>query len=610
MSSVSLNDTQQASSAGAVLSAGAENQTKRDICILKLAVNLFRTNAFARTPMAGGNTIFSQLRSVIQLPASSPNDATYDPQARLGQLGVKVKEIQALRQMLSLIVAERNYLEISFQEATLGMTNCEYIETMGKSGIKAWNDGSRWQFNNLFNMPESPEGFAFFWPLVYQYAAFTTSTDLKVEGLNVRFDWSQDTTPMRSFLEQSINHTSEEVRRLAQGHLAMFHFNRETKVHATYHKLHYIPLMLRLIALSDLLSDDQVLSLLPICAPIFFRLLLVEVFDLIKTNQDRHVDHDEFPREIYEAKTYWHARAQRGYLERQNTLFELLIQKLPKKTKFQESVIYKVAELSQVELKSLAAAISIPSPQELAKRNPYVNVRDNVASTAAEHTKKTEPVEKGVATSVEPEQKQRVAASTTSPTSSWTGNRQPFDYQPRVLRWFNMPSTDDAKLEKTRILHAFHKIVDKLVLEKSYTFQRMEKRGHSYYLVAQFNSRDGTFQRGVVGYGTFKSASGEKCYHRHLSRKTDDEFVRQELEKVFTLIDQDEDYLKGDNLESLSTTVDDDNVDQTFTNEVNENKNELPRIESDPHLGLIKIHDEKNGLVISLFRLPQTSFGK
>jgi hypothetical protein len=550
---------------------------------------VFKTAAAASTYSAGQVGIINQLKEVVRRPILSHEDARFDPKVRLADLAQRSKSPHLLKIMLSLISLERQCLANFAKEAALGMICCQNLERMERCGFTVWNEGQRWRYKNKLNVPDSPEGFAFLFPFVLLIATHTTGAATSAEDLSLDFNWSDDLRQMRSFLTEFCKHANPDVRRLAEGYNAMLNFNADAKAHHVFHSAEYLPTLLLVLLHSTLFSNEEALSLFPICTPILFRLMFVEMLDLLLSNKGKVADFNEFSRVIYGPKTAWHALASGAYIEAQNALYRNLHAKLPKAKIEDKSILFAARTLNLLS----SQQTSLRDPQDLAQQDPYAHSR-SIDRTPKQLVKMQESQASHSATSSATMQEKRQDELQPVQDLRWFDRQPPFRYHGRVRRWFKMGPTDDARLERQRILHAFHKAVDILTLEESYTFRRGEKNRRSYYMVAQFNFQDGTTQRGVVSYGTFKTAAGvETCFHRHLSEKKGDEFLYGKLLQLFTSIDQDEDFIRGGHLnEIISPEEEADGIV------------ERPYIEMDELLGLIKIHDKVNGVVISLFRLP------
>jgi hypothetical protein len=358
-----------------------------------------------------------------------------------------------------------------------------------------------------------------------------------------------------------------------------------------------------LLLQSNLYDDEKLWSLLPQCTPVLYRLLMIEIKDLIRLHTAEKNDGNEFPSEVYEQKTVWHNFAKGEYLQSQNALYESLMAKLPRELKYGKSTLY-----NDTTPKGFERDDSLMAVQSLRDFDPYSKERIVEKSIPKKPKPKSNKIKNDSSQSSTSSQTQTVVEPAPIRVFPCFQSPPPFPYHNRVMRWFRMAKKGDSKLERQRSLHAFHRFVDQLILEKAFTFQKEEKRGRSYYLVAQFNFEDGTFLRGIVNYGTFVTSSGkEKCYHRHLSEKRDDEFLQKKLEQIFTAFDPDQKLPEGD-LETILLNEDADAKGQDNDEKgATEGNQEAPRIEFDPKLGLIKIHDKDNGLVISLFRMPDSN---
>jgi hypothetical protein len=128
-------------------------------------------------------------------------------------------------------------------------------------------------------------------------------------------------------------------------------------------------------------------------------------------------------------------------------------------------------------------------------------------------------------------------------------------------------------------------------------------------LIAQFDFEKGKCERGILHYRTIDTAAGvRECYHRQFLRIEEEAFFSGSLTNVFLTVDQDvESHKERQRLKHVDPAADKQGMGPDGGSvESAEIETRLPHIEIDPLLGLIKIHDESNGLVISIFRLPSS----
>ncbi|MBA2369824.1 MAG: hypothetical protein H0V82_12530 [Candidatus Protochlamydia sp.] len=509
------------------------------------------------------------------------------PEIRLEKIADKIN-FRVRQITLTLIALERDYLMISESETKVGMELCQGIELMAACGIKTFNNGNNWIFiPSLPDLLNSPEGFAFYLPLITHLAGITLSSKFFDSGLMINLGWDPiKLQPMESFLRQGVDHSNHEVKILAKGFLAMLEFNQKAHVSQKIYASELYPFMLRLERDTSFFSDKELLRLLPVCAPALHQLLLCDLED-INAMRQYEIKHgqahpDEFRREIYNPKQALHDDAKNGYIESQNKLYALLFNQLPNGKDGRANYLYSSRILF--------------SHNELCKKNPYPVELPAQTKQGPSKPKKTKQIQpRATAKSKGKQQVKSAVSKVNSPIiskpitpvfPSWIDAPLPFAYHPRVLKWLNMDKKDYLNLEAQRVKHGFAPFVDKLVRLDAYAYHREDKRKQSYYLIAQFEYTNGSKERGVIAYGTFGQNEKEKCYHRYFSKKRNDELLQQSFNAVFKSIDDDftdEDDGKFDILAaSLST----------------------PRIEIEPLLGLIKIHDEETGTVISIFKLP------
>jgi hypothetical protein len=186
----------------------------------------------------------------------------------------------------------------------------------------------------------------------------------------------------------------------------------------------------------------------------------------------------------------------------------------------------------------------------------------------------------------------------------WADKAQPFLLERCFSKWFSKLKTKDPYAEQQRIWHAFHPIVDRLVREERYSIQRTEKGGNIYCLLAEFDYGEQTFQRGLIVYRICMTGAGiEKCTHRQFLDKEGDEVFFGTSEKLFLGLEQTERVFEEKNWEEMEAHRTELTLSET--DDSNSSEAELPRIETDPILSLIKIYDDRNDVVISIFPLQE-----
>jgi hypothetical protein len=517
----------------------------------------------------------------------------------LGKLAELVKINTHVRQIvLTLIALERDFLTVSAGETKMGMELCEGIELMATCGIKTKNNGNNWIFTpSLPELLNSPEGFAFYFPLYSHLANITQSTQFSDIGLTIQLGWDPiKLQSMEIFLKQGLDHPNQEVKTLARGFLAMLEFNQKVQASQKIYESDLYPFLLRLERNTNFFNDEELLRLLPTCTPALHQLIMCDLEDINAMRQHEikygQAHPDEFRREVYSPKQAWHDYAKDGYIESQNKLYASLFSQLPKGIGGRTHYLYP----SQI----------LFSENELIKKNPYLvefpatptnqnakkssgpkktkqnQLRSSSKSKGKQHV--LSPVLKGNL----PTTTQAISKSTAPIFHAWMEAPLPFAYHPRVLKWLRMEKRNDSHLEVQRVKHGFAPFIDKLIRDSTYAHYREDKRKQSYYLIAQFEYADGSKERGVIGYGTFGQNEKEKCYHRYFSKKKDDELLQQSFNAVFESID---DFIEEDdgNFDIFAATT------------------SIPRIEIEPFLGLVKIHDDETGVVVSVFKLPISS---
>lgn len=500
------------------------------------------------------------LETLKRIPSSASLAPLDVREKQLKELG---KQTLSLRQRaLSLIALEREFLEASNKETDLGMELAEGIDLMEKCGVKAVNNGHTWVFRYILpSLLDHPEGFAFYFPLYMQLASVVQITSSIETGLALRMGWDPEKLrPLEKFIRDGVHHENRQVQQLAKGFLAMFEFNQKQQEHQTIitKELHF--LIVKLIEKTSFFGDKELLSLLPICAPVLHQLLMCDLEDLYmlfkEQSESPESTRNEFRKEVYGPKKKWHAAARGKYIEEQNKFYSSLISHVPKTIQARKHQIF--------------------TDQVLLSENTFIK-KDPYPVPPAVPAKKTT---KASSAKVE----SSPATMAMIPPPSWLQNPNPFSYHRRVLDWLTMAKRGDDAFEIQRVKHGFHPVVDKLIREAPYIFQRAESRKTSYYMVAQFDFKNGRSERGIISYGTFGKDEKEKCYHRHFSQKRDDELLQTSIKKVFDGIDE---------------TLEDESSTASF-----EASDKIPKIEIDPLLGLIKIHDLEKGVVISIFKMP------
>lgn len=535
--------------------------------------------------------MLNQLKSVASTCTSAPlpkdlPEIRLEKIAELGKINFNVRQIA-----LALIALERDFLMISEGETKVGMELCQGIELMAACGIKTVNNGNNWIFMpSLANHLDSPEGFAFYFPLYTHLAANTQSSQFSSKGLTIHMEWDPvKLQPMETFLKQGLDYPNEEVKTLAKGFLAMLDFNQKAEASQKIYELELYPFLLGLEKKTNFFNDEELLQLLPICAPALHQLLLFDLEDINAMRQYEikygQAHPDEFRREVYNPKVALHNDAKDGYIDSQNKLYALLFSQLPKGIEGRKHYLYP----SQ----------SLFSEKELCKKNPYLI--ELPAINSQQKAKKPSTPKKTKQNQSRPSAKPKGKQQVQSPVSKEKTIQAisktstpifptlieaplPFAYHSRVIKWLCMEKRNDLNLEAQRVKHGFAPLIDKLIREAAYAYHREDKRKQSYYLIAQFEYSNGCKERGVIAYGTFGQNEKEKCYHRYFSQKKDDELLKQSLKAVFDSIDDftEEDDGKFDIFEASTST---------------------PRIEIEPLLGLIKIHDDETGVVISIFKI-------
>lgn len=563
--------------------------------VLKLAAGLLKPSA--NTPPSNFKVIVDELKRLNAESAAIAEQVRIDPNVRFSVLSKGMTRLHA-QKLISLVVAERRYLVMSAQESQQGSAICTNFTKIKECGFIPWHDGECWRFKNLNRMPETAEGFAFFLPVLFHMDSQSGSTEI----LNLNVDAPENIAPLREFLKKLISHSDQEIKRLAIGYLAMLEFNEQAESHRKFYQLQWLPFMQRLLMRCTLFDDEELLSSLTLCAPLFYRLLLIDLYQMIISATDQIPQWHDASKETYGPKEKCHALARTAYLHAQNILFDRLISCNPK-VKIRKSTLFRLSGLSYTEPPLTVSETFIPSPRGLANLDPY-SVKEKPAQDVSRQV--AEAKENGENGSMA----KSGIACVLPKINSWMEMSQPFRYRGRARMWFRKTKEEETKLEKERVRRVFHLVVDKLAREECYASQQTNKYGFSFYLIAQFDFEDGKRERGIICYRTFDtSVKVRDCYHRQFLKVKEADLLQGSLAAVFSIVDRKVESKKERTRVKLGILTESNHgqqLDNGSAESVTEEKT-LPCIDIDPMLGLIKIHDEENGVVISIFRLPVSS---